>query len=63
MCKSLNSENLGNIADGDLSEYPKTIDKVINRFKSAKVVIPGHGQIGGLDLLLHTKYLTTKTTK
>jgi metallo-beta-lactamase class B len=63
MCKSLNSENLGNIADGDLSEYPKTIDKVINKFKSVKIVIPGHGQIGGFDLLLHTEDLTTRTTK
>ena len=63
MCKSLSSENLGNIADGDLNEYPKTIDKVINRFKAAKIVIPGHGQIGGLDLLQHTRDLTTTTTK
>jgi metallo-beta-lactamase class B len=63
MCKSLSSENLGNIADGDLNEYPKTIDKVIGKFKSAKIVIPGHGQIGGLDLLLHTKELITKATK
>jgi metallo-beta-lactamase class B len=63
MCKSLSSENLGNIVDGDLNEYPKTIDKVIQKFKSAKIVIPGHGPIGGLDLLLHTRDLTTKTTK
>jgi metallo-beta-lactamase class B len=63
MCKSLNSENLGNIADGDLKEYPKTIAKVINKFNFAKIVIPGHGQIGGFDLLLHTKELTARTTK
>jgi metallo-beta-lactamase class B len=61
MCKSINSENLGNIADGDLNEYPKTIDKVIQKFKSAKIVIPGHGPFGGLDLLLHTRDLTIKT--
>jgi len=63
MCKSLLSENLGNIVDGDLNEYPKTIDKVIQKFKSAKIVIPGHGPIGGIELLLHTKDLTIKTTK
>jgi len=60
MCKSLNSENLGNIVDGDLNEYPKTIDSVIRKFKSAIIVIPGHGPFGGSDLLLHTRELTTK---
>ncbi len=60
MCKSLNSNNLGNIADGDISEYPTTINKVIYKFKSAKVVIPGHGQIGGPELLIHTKSLIIK---
>jgi metallo-beta-lactamase class B len=57
MCKSSNSSNLGNTTDGDLSEYPKTIDKVIKKFRSAKVVIPGHGPPGGPDLLTHTRSL------
>jgi len=63
MCKSLSSESLGNTDDGDLNEYPKTINTVIRKFKSAKIVIPGHGTIGGLDLLLHTRDLTIKTKK
>lgn len=57
MCKSLDSDNLGNVADGDLSEYPETINKVIQKFKSAEVVIPGHGSIGGPELLVHTRSL------
>lgn len=60
MCKSLNSGNLGNVSDGDIYEYPGTIDKVIQKFRSAKVVIPGHGPIGGPELLTHTKSLTTQ---
>jgi len=60
MCKSLNSGNPGNLSDGDISEYPKTIDKVIQKFKSARVVIPGHGPIGGPELLIHTKSLTVQ---
>jgi metallo-beta-lactamase class B len=60
MCKSLNSSNLGNVVDGDMSEYPRTIDKVINKFKYAEIVIPGHGQIGGLNLLTHTRDLLNK---
>lgn len=57
MCKSLESDNLGNISDGDPGEYQNTIDKVIQKFKSARVVIPGHGRIGGTELLIHTRSL------
>jgi metallo-beta-lactamase class B len=60
MCKSINSENLGNISDGDLSEYPKTISKVIHKFRAAKIVIPGHGPIGGPELLTHTEALIAR---
>jgi len=60
MVKSLNSKNLGNTADGDLIAYPKTIDKLIRKFPSAKVVIPGHGEFGGIELIKHTRELLTK---
>lgn len=60
MTKEINSKNLGNTADGDLIEYAKTIDKVINKFPDAKLVIPGHGKIGGLELLSHTLELSLK---
>jgi metallo-beta-lactamase class B len=57
MCKSMNSDNLGNLADGSLTEYLKTINQVIRKFAHAKIVIPGHGLIGGPELLTHTKSL------
>lgn len=60
MVKSMDAKNLGNIADGDTAAYPKTIEKVIKKFPYAKIVIPGHGAIGGLELLGHTKELATK---
>jgi len=60
MIKSINSKDLGNIADGDLAAYPKTIDRLVKRFPMAKIVIPGHGQPGGFELIEHTKVLTTK---
>lgn len=58
MVKSIDSGNLGNIADGDLNEYPNTLGKIIDRFPEAKIVIPGHGAFGGFELLTHTKNLT-----
>ncbi len=63
MCKSLDSDNLGNVADGDPTSYPGTIEKVIEKFKSATIVIPGHGRIGGMDLLQHTKDLADRYKK
>jgi metallo-beta-lactamase class B len=60
MIKSTNSKDLGNTADGDLKVYPKTIDNLINRFSMAKIVIPGHGQFGGYELIKHTKELLNK---
>lgn len=57
MCKSISADNPGNIADGNLSEYPKTIDRVIQKFKNAEIVIPGHGPAGGPELLTHTRSL------
>jgi metallo-beta-lactamase class B len=57
MVKELNAKNPGNTANGDLNEYPKTIDKLLEKFKVAKIVIPGHGQFGGMELIRHTKEL------
>jgi metallo-beta-lactamase class B len=57
MVKSLDSKNLGNITDGDLASYPKTIEKLIKKYPHAKIVIPGHGQYGGIDLIMHTQEL------
>jgi metallo-beta-lactamase class B len=61
MVKSMNSNGLGNTVDGDLSEWPKTIDKVIKKFTMAETVIPGHGPWGGKELLLHTRELLKVT--
>ena len=59
MIKSINSKDLGNTVDGDLIAYPKTIDKLINKFPTVKIVIPGHGPFGGFDLIQHTRNLLT----
>ena len=54
MVKGIESSGLGNTADGDLSEYPETLRKIINKFKNIKYVIPGHGNVGGTELLDRT---------
>jgi metallo-beta-lactamase class B len=54
LVKSASSTNLGNVADADLKEWPRSIHKVMDKFSSAEVVIPGHGTSGGMELLQHT---------
>lgn len=58
MVKSINSRNLGNTSDGDVKAYPETLKKVLKMFPSTKIVIPGHGQFGGIELIEHTLKLS-----
>lgn len=63
MVKEMQSQTPGNLSDANVEEWPKTIQKVIDKFPSAEIVIPGHGQIGGKELLAHTLELLIKMEK
>jgi metallo-beta-lactamase class B len=54
LVKALNAKDIGNTEDADLVNYPITLKKVKERYPDAKIVVPGHGQPGGLDLIDHT---------
>ncbi len=55
MAKELNSKGLGNTVEGDPEAYPYTIQRVIDEYHDlARIVIPGHGAAGSIDLLYHT---------
>ena len=45
---------IGNIADAHLSEWSSTIRKVKQTYGNASVVVPGHGAVGGPELLDYT---------
>lgn len=60
LVKSLESTNLGNTKEADLGNYPKTLEKVLKKYSEAKVVVPGHGKPGNLQLIKHTIELCTK---
>jgi len=51
--KSVES-NLGNLADADTRAWPDAIHRVMERYRQAEVVVPGHGAEGGRELLTHT---------
>jgi len=54
MVKVLGWNSLGFTGDANIPEWPKTLRKVLIAFRDVKIVIPGHGNYGGLDILEHT---------
>src|SRR6185295_3616589 len=40
------TSGLGNVADADLTAYPASIRRVLERYPAAEVVVPGHGDVG-----------------
>lgn len=54
MVKSASSKGLGNLADASLEEWDITLDKVQYAYPEANIVVPGHGNWGGLEIINHT---------
>lgn len=44
----------GYIGDANTNEWSKTVEKVKLKYPNAKIVIPGHGHWGGIELLDYT---------
>lgn len=55
MVKEMKADRIGNTTDADLNAWPATIDELIRTYPDARIVIPGHGDTGGRELLYHTK--------
>ncbi|MBN1506004.1 MAG: subclass B1 metallo-beta-lactamase [Sedimentisphaerales bacterium] len=60
LVKSLDAQSLGNTSDGDLTAYPITLKRVRAAHPNARIVVPGHGNWGGPDLIDHTLELCPK---
>jgi len=58
--KGIEYKNLGFTGDGDINEYPNTLKKLLAKFPDARIVIPGHGNYGGIELIHHNIKLTNK---
>lgn len=54
LVKSLGSKNLGNVGDAVVNEWPESLKKLREKYKEAKLVIPGHGDEGSLELIDHS---------
>ena len=50
----LSRTTAGNVSDADLEEWPTSVQRIQKHYPKAKIVIPGHGLPGGIELLQHT---------
>jgi len=57
LIKSVTSTSLGNIADAVLPEWTPTIKRLQQRYKAARIIVPGHGTIQGDGLAQTLKLL------
>jgi metallo-beta-lactamase class B len=58
MIRGVEQGNLGNTDDSDICRWPQSVEAVIGRYgKAAKIVVPGHGEVGDAELLAHTRTL------
>lgn len=54
LVKSANSRNLGNLSDAVVDDWDTTVQQVKAKYPDVKIVVPGHGPLGGSELLNHT---------
>lgn len=52
--KALDSKSLGNTADANIEKWPSSVEKILEKYSDAKIVIPGHGNWGDIELIKHT---------
>lgn len=57
MVKEMAAREPGNLSDAVVEAWPGTLGRVLERFDDARTVIPGHGAVGGLELVEHTRDL------
>lgn len=55
--KSLGSRGLGYTGDADLDAWPESLIRLRELVPDEVTVVPGHGEIGGVDLIEHTQTL------
>lgn len=52
--RAASAKGLGNVAHADTAAWPVSIQRALERYGTAEVVVPGHGDAGGPELLRHT---------
>jgi len=61
--RAMNSTSAGNTVHGDIQSWSQVIKRVKEEYKNAMVVVPGHGDFGGIELLAHTEKMVMAAAK
>jgi hypothetical protein len=54
MVKSLDSKDAGFTDDADMRQWPRSVEKLLSKYPDTKIVVPGHGACGDMQLVKHT---------
>jgi len=57
LIKGLDATSLGHVSEADPVAWPRALDAVREAYPDPARVVPGHGAIGGMELLAHTASL------
>jgi len=57
LVKSAAARDLGNVDEADMKNWPVAVRRIIERYRDAEILVPGHGKPGGVELLSHTMEL------
>ena len=60
LVKAMHQQQLGNLDDAIIGEWEASLTAVQSEFPDAMLVVPGHGAVGNLMLLDHTKTLVQR---
>lgn len=64
MLKGAQSTSIGNTSDAaPLDEWLQTVERVEQTFPQAELIVPGHGEVGGKEILEATKRIITASIK
>jgi glyoxylase-like metal-dependent hydrolase (beta-lactamase superfamily II) len=63
LVRSLDSTSLGYTGEAVLAEWPTSAMKVLAKYPDVNLVVPGHGEPGDKQLLIHTKALAESGAK
>ena len=57
MVRAAGARSMGNVADADVEEWPRSITNLLSRYDAVQIVVPSHGPVGDRGLLEHTLHL------
>mgnify|MGYP000031648376 CR=1 FL=1 len=55
--RAISAKSVGNVKHGDAHSWLAMTQQLVKQFPEAKLVVPGHGDVGGVELLSHTQSL------